>query len=116
MKGKIVCICQGGNSRSVALAYLLKYHYKIDALACGWEKNTPETIAMLCEWADVVCILQKEFIQYVPEKYHSKVDVFDVGPDKWFNGLHPDLLNILQVMMVEKLAKKGELNEVSKGS
>jgi hypothetical protein len=112
MKSKIVCLCQGGNSRSVALAYLLKYHYKVDALACGWEKNEANTLIMLYEWADVICILQKEFIIYVPEKFHGKVDIFDVGPDVWFNGLHPDLLNKLQEMMVEKLEKKGELNEV----
>jgi predicted protein tyrosine phosphatase len=90
---KVVCMCQGGNSRSVGCAYLLKYYYGMDALACGWEKNTPETLDMLFSWAEGIIVMQEEFTKYVPEKYKEKLYVADVGPDIWCNSLHPDLLN-----------------------
>jgi hypothetical protein len=93
--GKILCMCQGGNSRSVALGFLMKYRYGEDALACSWEKNSAETLKMLFDWADKIIILQAHFIQYVPAEYHEKVGVVDVGADVWCNGLHPDLLNLL---------------------
>lgn len=96
---KILCMCQGGNSRSVALGFLMKYRYGEDALACSWEKNSPDTLKMLFEWADKIIVLQAHFVQYIPAEYHAKVGVVDVGPDVWCNGLHPDLLNIL----IEKL-------------
>jgi predicted protein tyrosine phosphatase len=103
---KIVTICQGGNSRSVGCGYLLKYKYGCDTLACGWEGNTPETLRMLCEWADFVIIMQEEFRKYVPEEFHGKLQVVDVGPDIWCNSLHPDLLEVvdakLQLMMQVK--------------
>lgn len=92
---KILTVCQGGNSRSVACAYLLKYEYSIDALAIGWEKNSVDTLSMLCTWADKVIIMQAEFEQFIPTAYKEKIEIIDVGPDVWFNGLHPELINII---------------------
>jgi predicted protein tyrosine phosphatase len=94
MKRKALSICQGGNSRSVALAYLLKYWYDVDALACSWEKNTSETMAMLCDWAETIFVMQPEFREFVPEQYRGKIQVIDVGEDRWFNGMDPDLLKL----------------------
>jgi len=94
MKRKALCICQGGNSRSVALAYLLKYRYDVDALACSWEKNTTDTIAMLCNWSETIFIMQPAFREFVPEQYRAKIQVIDVGEDRWFNGLDPELLEL----------------------
>lgn len=98
---KVLCICQGGNSRSVACAYVLKYFFNQDALACSQEKNTPETIEMLCSWADHICVMQPQFGEVVPEKYREKVTVIDVGPDVWCNGLHPDLVNKVGMLLDE---------------
>lgn len=86
-------MCQGGNSRSVAMAYLLKYFYNIDAIACSWEKNSPETLKMLFEWADNILIMQGNFEQYIPEEYKSKIRVTDVGPDIWFS-IRKDLVQL----------------------
>ena len=105
-KQRILTICQGGNVRSVALGYLLKERYGFDAIACGWMWNTHETIGMLCEWADAVIILQDEFKQHVPKKYHAKLSLLDVGPDRWFNSLHPELLGILDDMIQRAFGKK----------
>ena len=93
---KVLVLCQGGNCRSVAIGYLLKYvsKYKHDAIAAGWEGNTQDTIDMLSEWADRIIIVQPEFISHVQKKYYKKVVVIDVGPDRWFNSLHPQLLQL----------------------
>ena len=96
---KVLCLCQGGNVRSVALAYLLKYGADTDALACSWQKNTPETIQMLCEWADAIALLESSFKVHVPTRYHDKIAIFDVGPDRWGNPLHPDLIALLTEMV-----------------
>ena len=89
---KVLCVCQGGNSRSVACSFLLKYRYGCDALAASWETNSVETLTMLYEWADIIIVMQAEFEERVYLAYRDKVVVIDVGPDIWFNGLHPDLL------------------------
>ena len=88
---KLLCLCQGGNSRSAGLAYVLKYGYGHDALAVGWHRNSDKTRAMLYKWADRIFIVQAEFMQYVPEPFRKKVTVYELGPDIWFNSLHPDL-------------------------
>ncbi len=85
-------MCQGGNSRSVALAYLFKYKYDLDALACGWEKNSEATRRMLFAWADKIFIMQAHFLEHVPIEFRTKTQVIDVGPDVWFNGLDPELV------------------------
>lgn len=91
---KALCICQGGNSRSVACAYLLKYHCGVDALSSSVEKNAPETFSMLFAWADIIITMQPEFGANVPVEYQEKVYCCDVGPDVWFNGLNPELINL----------------------
>lgn len=93
---KVLTMCQGGNVRSVALGYLLKYFGGHDAVACSWEKNSPQTILMLCQWADKICVLQEEFKVYIPKRFwRRKLVVVDVGPDRWGNSLHPELVMIL---------------------
>ena len=98
---KIVTLCQGGNSRSVALGFVLKYYYGQDVLACSWEKNTEETKSMLFAWADRILIMETSFLQYVPTEFQKKVGIYDVGPDIWCNGLHPQLIEIVNKMVLE---------------
>lgn len=98
---KVLTMCQGGNSRSVAAGFLLKYKYNIDAIACSWEKNSPSTLKMLMEWADKIIIMQEEMRQRVFPEYHSKLIVIDVGPDIWCNGLHQDLLQKVDAHLIK---------------
>jgi predicted protein tyrosine phosphatase len=112
---KVLCMCQGGNSRSVALAFLMKYRYGEDALACSWEKNSPETLKMLFEWADRIFVMQDIFRQYVPIEYHEKLYVVDVGVDVWANGLHPELLNLIISMLEPKEKKDDAIAEPQSG-
>lgn len=93
-KTKILVMCQGGNSRSVSCGYILKYFYDVDALACGWEKNTPETLKLMCDWADAIIVMETDFVERVPEAYDDKTFVLDVGPDIWCNSFNSELLQL----------------------
>jgi predicted protein tyrosine phosphatase len=88
---KVLTVCHGGNVRSVALAYVLKNLVDADALACGWSANTPETLSMLCEWADRIIIVQEHYLEKIPKRYRDKVSVYEVGRDRWLNSLDPEL-------------------------
>lgn len=88
---KYLVICDGGNVRSHALAYKLKWVYHQQAIAIGRLNSTPETIEMMCEWADKIAIMQPHMAESVPEKYHDKIVVIDVGPDRWGVHVHPEL-------------------------
>lgn len=88
---KVLCVCSGGNSRSVGLAFLLKYSYGHDALACGVEGNDSETVEMLCEWAEYIICMFPEAKKKINSKFHQKVAICDVGYDRYFNP-SPDLI------------------------
>lgn len=91
---KILTMCRGGNVRSVTLAYLFKYKYNIDSLACGWERNSPETNEMLFEWADLIITVEPYILtEKIPNKYHYKAKVYDIGEDVWGLALHPELIS-----------------------
>lgn len=98
---KILAVCQGGNVRSVTLAYILKYERGLDALACGWEPNTEETKDMLYNWADRIVVMQTEFKDKIPEQYRDKVVTCDVGPDRWGRSLDSDLGNVIRERLDE---------------
>lgn len=80
---KALCICQGGNVRSVAMATELKQRYHIDALAAGYVKNSGDTMTMLFHWADVIVVMKDEYREQVPTNLHVKLRVADVGDDTY---------------------------------
>lgn len=103
---KVLCMCQGGNVRSVALKYLLHYGgMKLDALACGWESNTDNTRDMLFAWADYIIVMQPQFASRVPAAFHyqpggpRKLFCYDVGQDRFGNPFHPELQQMLKGMI-----------------
>ncbi len=90
---KVLCCCRGGNSRSVGMAYTLKYcGWGHDALACGVEGNDPETVEMLCNWAEIIICMTPEFKNKINPKYYYKTYICDVGFDRYFNP-SPDLID-----------------------
>lgn len=110
---KILCVCQGGNSRSVHLAYLLKYRYGVDAIACGWEGNEPATVEMLCEWAERIIVVEAFMKPKVNEEFQHKVRIFDVGPDRFFQP-NVELLEIFDDMIQNNIRSvEGDQNEKS---
>lgn len=99
---KVLCVCHGGNVRSVALKNLLKNRVSVchDALACGIHSNPWKTVEMLCAWADVIVIMHSSIRNAIPAKY--AVLSYDVGEDVWNNPFHPELQAKLKKMIQER--------------
>ena len=91
---KILCLCERGNSRSVALAWILKDQMGHDAIAGGMRTMSDRTKRILYKWADKVILVDKTFENEIPEEYRNKLKVWDVGPDRFFRGFELELLNM----------------------
>lgn len=89
---KILVVCARGNSRSVALAWILKDHMNLDAIAMGIRAAADDTKDMLYKWADKIILVAGAFKDEIPEEYRGKLKVWDVGEDRYFRGFEPDLL------------------------
>ncbi len=89
---KIVCLCAEGNSRSVALAYLLKLNGH-EAIAVGLRSSRRPTREMLYKWADRIILTYRGHEHWIPEEYHSKLKIYNVGRDEYFLGYREGLLN-----------------------
>lgn len=87
---RILCICRGGSSRSVGIRNVLAWMHGHDALAAGFEGNTPETLEMLFKWAEIIVCARDKFLKEIPEPYQHKVRICEVGRDVYFNP-NPDL-------------------------
>ncbi|NIQ80614.1 MAG: hypothetical protein GTN93_21485 [Anaerolineae bacterium] len=88
---KIVCVCAGGNVRSVGTARILKYGFNQNAVAVAIEKNMPQPFEMLADWADVITVAEGHMTSAIPEKYHPKLRVVEVGPDVYGDPTNPKL-------------------------
>lgn len=93
-KGRILCVCEHGNSRSVALAYILK-RQGYDAVAMGVATAGAETQAMLCQWADKVIVLDVRLLPQLKMQPEGKLKVYDLGDDIWFRNFRAELMTIL---------------------
>jgi hypothetical protein len=97
-------MCENGNSRSVALAYLLKRR-GIDALACGYAATSPATRQMPYAWAERIMLLESNFKDqlYAELAYGDwiKVKIYAVGPDVWFRGFKGELLARLENFLAQ---------------
>jgi len=94
----ILCVCQGGNTRSVAMACRLKekYHLK-DVIAIGTRRVSPETFEMMGNWADKIFVVGNEkIVREVPQKFRSKITLFDIGRDIWHNPMNKELQEIIR--------------------
>lgn len=52
-----------------------------DAIPVSWKFNTPETIEMLCRWADWIVVMEPYMQTFVKQEFREKVKICDVGPD-----------------------------------
>ena len=92
---KYLCVCDRGNVRSYALSLVLK-RMNHEAIAIGRFTMKPETIKMLCEWADAVVLMEPHMRESIPELYHPKTWVIDVGPDRWGAQIDPELKDLVE--------------------
>lgn len=87
---KILCICNHGNIRSVALKYLLwrqREKYPNEAIAIGILSTSINTLHKLLKWADLVIDLSDDGIEIKIQDYIR----WDIGKDIWHNPFHPEL-------------------------
>lgn len=94
MKKKVLAVCNGGNCRSPALAEVLKGTFNCDAIAIGTYWAQPETMHMLCKWADIIAPVEPRDAK-LPDpdirywmaspiwQYPEKIRVANIGPDIW---------------------------------
>lgn len=92
---KFLCVCEGGNVRSHALAFLLHDKHGQEAICCGWRRASKETLDYFCAWADYVVVMQAEFVERISAPFREKVRVFDVGPDRFGIHIHAELLEMV---------------------
>jgi len=106
---RVLVICRGGNSRSVGLAFLLKYKYSVDALSASLEKNSTETLRLLCEWADKVVLVEgwmyEPLTNWLPYVSRNKFLIFDVGGDWGADGMIVERLVEFDSRIQEVLSK-----------
>jgi len=89
---KFLCMCRCGNKRSVFTRYVLQGSGKHEAIACGYKYNTPDTIAMLCKWADRILLAEPEMKEHILAKYQTKIDeYFFIGPDNYPENIEGEL-------------------------
>lgn len=93
----LLCVCQYGHSRSVALARAL-HARGYSAVAAG-TATAGAALAVLAEEAERILLLDEALRGAIPPKYHDKIISFHVGPDKWVNPYHPELRMILDTML-----------------
>jgi len=105
MKSKILCVCQKGNSRSVACAYLLKKKYGVDAIACEFKTQSIDTINMLCDWADKIILMAPQYRTWFYENWIDKLFILNVGHDTYFRGHDSGLLSRCDDFIKAKIIK-----------
>lgn len=93
---KFLCVCDGGNVRSAALAYVLHDILGQEALAVGRQRVSASTLALLCRWADLIVIMQPHMQESIPVEFESKLRCVDVGVDRYGIWIHPELLPQVQ--------------------
>lgn len=87
-------MCRQGLVRSVGLADVLKLHFRpVDVLPIGYVGNSQETQLLLLNWCDFVIVMEQDYTQYVPEAFHDKMLVCDVGPDIYKSSTHRSLID-----------------------
>jgi hypothetical protein len=78
---RVLCICRGGNCRSVAVSFLLKYKYMRDALSASFEKNSHSTLYQLAAWANQILVFEEAHFQEALEllgSYDRKIKFLDL--------------------------------------
>jgi predicted protein tyrosine phosphatase len=93
---KFLCVCEGGNVRSRALAYILHDLRGQEAISIGWRWASEETMSMLCDWADVIVIMQPSMSEKIHQRFWSKLKCIDVGQDNYGINIHPSLYQLVE--------------------
>lgn len=103
----ILTVCDGGNTRSVCAALLLKDSYgERDVLAMGIGYTSEKTAKMLLDWADCIIVVAELRVRnLVPRQYTNKVIWIEMEPDHWFNPFDSQLMLRMNKALVPILNK-----------
>ncbi len=114
----VLCVCNHGNVRSVALARAIKdisfnkEGHPHEAIAIGAQITSEDTFTHMLLWADTCVWLSEavpinDEIKRIAKTYQTSIvdAVQIIGPDRWHDAFHPELRE-----MTKKLAKE-VLNE-----
>lgn len=93
VRTKILCLCDEGNNRSVHLAHPLKY-WGNDVLAAGFN-NSPSTLDMLYDWADIILLTDKEQLTKV-RQHAAKTHICSIGPDRFARPFNAELHRLVK--------------------
>lgn len=93
----ILCICEGGNSRSVGCAQLMKVEFGYNAIAVGSmfafnSERGRQPGMMLCQWADLIVFMSDYIVRGtpIPANCKHKVRLCEVGQDTYHRSGMPD--------------------------
>jgi hypothetical protein len=95
---KILCLGRKGDSRSVALAWLLKLKGH-DAIAVGMRCMGRDTRKMMLDWADKIILLHQKCQEGVPSKYWDKLTIWPIGRDVYFKEPDKRLVDVLNILI-----------------
>ena len=115
---KVLTICIGGMVRSSGISDVLRNDMGIDSVAISAINNKPETVDMLCQWADIIVPVEPRYENEVDkehldkwtscnmwkDEYSAKRRVMNLGADIWGNARHPELRNIIKSRIKEIIA------------
>ena len=100
---RVLCVCQYGHSRSVALAREL-HHRNVAAVACG-VGTAGSALDYLCDWATHICVLDDSLANMIGTRHHDRIVSMHVGPDRWVNPYHPELQAILRDLVEARMSR-----------
>jgi hypothetical protein len=98
-KQKVICVCFGGNNRSVCMAFHLKEFANCDAIAVGLGRNGREVQNLLFSWADAIIVMDKALLSKMPRGHAKKTLLCDVGEDRYGVYWHPDLIQQVKAFL-----------------
>lgn len=93
---RFLCVCDGGNVRSFALAYVLHDLNGYEAIAIGRLRVSQETMKTFCAWADVIVIMQPHMEESIQDLFKNKIKVMDVGADRFGMSVNGELLEMVK--------------------
>ena len=106
----ILCICEGGNSRSVGLAQVLKTEHYHNAIAVGTmyafnANNGREPGTMLSRWADRIVFMADYIMESarecIPEDCRHKIRLCEVGKDVYSRPYDQSLVDQCRAKALE---------------
>lgn len=103
---KILTVCQRGNVRSATVATILKdYGGYLDVIAIGVHTSTPETIAHMAAWSDLILISGQRDLCEAFKDTSKPIIYLGIEIDQWGEHMHPNLVDIA----LEKLQEHTKL-------